>query len=191
MKEIKKFISNFIENEYLCNKNEYLTSVTDDNYERLKKEAIKYYHSYISTNLFIRGISKENIKYFTAEQVKSFEKNSLDAIPRTLFQIKHYKDFTLGDSLKRIVTSKDLFACYVSYPSKGPRDLYFSSIFFVAESNEGLKIIYRMSFDSDKGKWYHPVDLDVLRVNNNGTLMAMEKYQAPEEATSLADYNAN
>lgn len=95
----------------------------------------------------------------------------------------------MGDALKRIVTGKDIYGCYVSYPYKGGRDLYFSSIFYVAETNEGLKIIYKKSFNSDAGTWYHPVDLDTVTVIDEGQLIAVEKYLAPEEATSLEDYN--
>lgn len=107
----------------------------------------------------------------------------------SLFQIKHYKNPVLGDALKRIVTGTNLYACYVSYPSKGGRDLYFSSIFYVAETNEEQKIMYEKSFNSDTGIWYHPVDLDTVTVIDEGKLIATEKYQAPEEATSLVDYN--
>ena len=52
-----------------------------------------------------------------------------------------------------------------------------------------MKIIYEKSFDSDIGKWYHPVDVDVVTVISEGNLVAVEKYQTPEEETSLADYN--
>ena len=45
------------------------------------------------------------------------------------------------------------------------------------------------SFDSDKGIWYHPVDLDTVTVIDEGQLITVEKYQATEEETSLADYN--
>ncbi len=91
--------------------------------------------------------------------------------------------------MKHTVTGDDLYACYVSYPSKGGRELYFSSIFYLSETNEGLKIIYRKSFNSDIGIWYHSHDLEAAQVINPGKLIEVEKYQAPEEATSLAEYN--
>lgn len=190
MNKIKEFIEEFIESEFDCNRKEYISSVTDEEFDILKRKALKFYHSRDSGSLFVRGIAAENLQYFSTEQIKAFEKNSIDAIPRTLFQIKHYQDPLLGDALKRIVTGNDLYACYVSYTSKGGRDLYFSSIFYVAETNEGLKIIYRKSFNSDTGIWYHPVDMDVVTVIDEGTLVEVEKYQTPVEATSLADYNS-
>ncbi|WP_286924143.1 hypothetical protein [Flavobacterium sp. UBA4197] len=190
MDRIKEFIESFIESEYDCNRNEYLSSVTDEEFDLLKNKALKFYHSRDSGSLFVRGIAEENLQYFTEEEIKAFEKNSIAAIPRTLFQIKYYQGPILGDALKRIVTGSDLYACYVGYTSEGGRDLYFSSIFYVSETNEGLKIIYRKSFDSDTGVWYHPVDLSVGTVIDEGKLIEVEKYQEPEEVTSLADYNA-
>lgn len=189
MNNIKQFIEQFIQSEYDCNCTEYISSVTDDEFNSLQAKLFSFFHSRDSIHSEERGIAEENLKYFSAEEIKAFEKNSIDAIPRTLFQIKHYENPVLGDALKRIVTGNDLYACYVSYPSKGGRDLYFSSIFYVAETNEGMKIIYDKSFNSDKGIWYHPVDLDTVTVIEEGQLIAVEKYQAPEEETSLADYN--
>lgn len=150
---------------------------------------IAFNHSLTNDKSSERAISEKYSKYFEQDELKLYAKNSEKAIPRTLFQIKQYKGFELGDALKRIVTGQDLYACYVSYPSKGSRELYFSSIFYVAETNEGVKIIYEKSFNSDTGKWYHPVDMDVTTVISEGDLVAVEKYQPPVEETSLADYN--
>lgn len=189
LKDIKEFIEHFIESEYDSNRNEYISSVTDEEFNILKGKELEFYHSHLSAYQSERGIAEENLKYFTDDQIKAFEKNSIDAIPRTLFQIKHYQNPTLGDGLKRIVTGNDLYACYVSYPSNGGRDLYFSSIFYIMETNQGLRIIYRKSFDSDNGVWYHPVGMDVTTVIQEGQHIETEKYVAPVEATSLEDYN--
>lgn len=189
MENIKTFIAQFIQAEYDCKRTEYIGSVSDDEYHSFQAKLFSFFHSRDSIHSEERGIAEENLNYFSEEDLKKFEKNSTDAIPRTLFQIKHYENPVLGDALKRIVTGNDLYACYVSYPSQGGRDLYFSSIFYVTETNEGQKIIYDKSFNSDTGSWYHPVDMDTVTVIDEGHLIAVEKYQAPEEATSLADYN--
>lgn len=189
MKDIKQFIEQFIQAEYDCKRNEYIGTVTDHEFNSFQAKLVSFFHSRDSIHSEERGIAEENLQYFSEEELKQFEKNSTDAIPRTLFQIKHYENPILGDALQRIVTEKELYACYVSYPSKGGRDLYFSSIFYVAETNEGLKIIYRKSFDSDTGIWHHPVDMDTVTVIDEGKSLEVEKYQAPEEATSLEDYN--
>lgn len=189
MKHIKEFIDGFISQEFTCNKSEYDLSVSDDEYNASVNELITFNHSLTNHRSSARAISKEYSKYFDEEDLKLYAQNSEKAIPRTLFLIKQYKNSELGDALKRIVTGDELYACYTSYPSKGSRELYFSSIFYIAETNEGLKVIYEKSFDSDTGKWYHPVDMDVTTVISEGELVAVEKYQPPVEATSLADYN--
>lgn len=189
MKEIKQFTEQFIQAEYDCKRTEYIGTFSDEEFNALQTNLFSFFHSRDSIHSEERGIAEENLQYFSEEEIKAFEKNSTDAIPRTLFQIKHYENPILGDALKRIVTGNDLYACYVSYPSKGGRDLYFSSIFYVTETNEGMKIIYKKSFNSDTGVWYHPVDMDTVTVIDEGKLISVEKYQAPEEETSLADYN--
>lgn len=189
METIKQFIEQFIQAEFDCKRTEYIGTFSDEEFNALQVNLFSFFHSRDSIYSEERGIAEENLKYFSEEDLKKFEKNSTDAIPRTLFQIKQYENPVLGDALKRIVTGNDLYVCYVSYPSKGGRDLYFSSIFYVAETNEGQKIIYEKSFNSDTGVWYHPVDMDTVMVIDEGKLIAVEKYQAPEEATSLEDYN--
>ncbi len=185
LKNIKEFIEQFIKSEYEFNFAEYNMEVSDVECEEIAEKV----NALIYDTKYERVTSIEERK--GDEQWEQRYKVKLKKIiPRTLFQIKHYQNPTLGDALKRIVTGDDLYACYVSYPSNGGRDLYFSSIFYVAETNEGLKIIYEKSFNSDTGIWYHPVDLSVVTVIDEGKLIEVEKYLSPVEATSLADYNA-
>ena len=187
MDNIKEFLLNFIKKEYQFTKCRYDINVTDQDCENIANKLNKSFIEENSSNY--RRIGRE----FKNESKKQFSIENLErAIPRTLFQIKHYKDFTLGDSLKRIVTSKDLFACYVSYEQKTGYPIGYSTIFYVSETDEGLKIIYAKNYNTSvKHGWSHSHDLKVLQVLKDGTLLAVEKYEAPEEATSLADYNAN
>lgn len=182
---IEKFTRNFIQEEFKFTTMKYDISVNDIECQSQAKIINDFFHTNNSANY------KRTGREFRDESKKEFALiNKKRAIPRTLFQIKHYQNPILGDALKRIVTGNDLYACYVSYPSKGDRELYFSSIFYISETNEGLKIIYEKSFDSNKGVWYHPVvDMDVTTVLDEGELIEIEKYQASEEATSLVDYN--
>lgn len=190
IKVVKEFITAFIESEYDCNRNEYISSVTDEEFDVLKSRALTFYHSIESRNLFIRGIAAENLQYFTAEQIKAFEKKSLDAVPRTLFQIKHYQNPTLGDVLKRIVVGNDLYACYVSYTEDTGSPLDYARIFYIANTDEGLKIIYYIRYNLRTFKWEHAHDLEAAQVLASGQLIEVEKYHAPEEKTSLEDYNS-
>ena len=187
MQKIKDFIEGFIQSEYKCAYSKWDITVNDEDYEKHKEKAYSFMHTNLSNPFYRAGVLQDLI---ADPNERSFALIKLKKImPRTLFQIKHYQNPILGDALKRIITGNDLYACYVSYPSKGGREFYFSSIFYVAETNQGLKIIYEKSFNSETGVWYHPVDMDVTTVIDEGKLVEVEKYQAPEEATSLADYN--
>lgn len=53
-----------------------------------------------------------------------------------------------------------------------------------------MKIIYDLTFGVKEPEWRHSHDLKINQVINPGTLIAVEKYQTPEEPNSLADYNA-
>jgi hypothetical protein len=187
IEDIKKFIGDFIESEYKCEYAKWDITVSNEEYRSYENKAYSFMHTNRS-NEFDRAGVLEDLLADKEEELFALKKLK-KIIPRTLFQIKHYQEPILGDALKRIVTGNDLFACYVSYPSNGGRDLYFSSIFYVAETNEGWKIIYRKSFNSDTGIWYHPVDMSQVTVIQEGKLIETEKYTAPVETNSLADYN--
>ena len=190
MEDIKNFIVEFIQQEKTCNIAKWNINVSNNKYNKLKNSTYGFMHSYMSNPFGRAGVLEDLLE--DVEEQKFALKKIKKITPRTLFQIKHYKDFTLGDSLKRIVTSKDLFACYVSYEQKTGYPIEYSKIFYVSETDEGLKIIYAKNYNtSEKHDWSHSHDLKVLQVLKEGTLLAVEKYQAPEEATSLADYNAN
>ncbi|MEW7277025.1 hypothetical protein ABW636_00340 [Aquimarina sp. 2201CG1-2-11] len=187
MDKIKEFIKDYIniENTGLIAK--WDVTKTDEEVDVLANKLSVFLHSYLSETTIARtglefDLDDEEDVEFTKIKMSKF-------VPRTLFQIKHYKNFELGYNLSQVVTGKDLYACYVSYPSEGGRDLYFSSIFYVSDTEEGRKIIYEKSFDSKKGEWYHPHEGEGLQVLDSGDLIAVEKYHAPEEETSLADYN--
>jgi len=89
----------------------------------------------------------------------------------------------------RTITDENIYACYVSYDQKSNNPIDYNKKYYAAQTNEGLKIIYDLTFYSDEGGWAHPVDMDTVKVLGEGELVAIEKYKAPEEATSLAAYN--
>ena len=188
MKRVKKFIENFIFSEYKCKKGEYNFSLSDDSYEVLRINASSFFHNYFDEN-FWRGVEEDELENMDDEEKKEYEENNSYIIPRTLFQIKEYKDFKLGDSLQRIVTGKSLYVCYVSYEVDNKMPLDYCNKFYIAETNEGLKIIYKKTYGVKNREWRHSHDLEVLQVIEEGALVSQEKYQAPEESTSLADYN--
>lgn len=188
MEEIKNFISSFIKDEYICNKANYDFSISDDDYEKMRHKVKDYFHD-ANKQEYWRGLEEEDVKDLDAKMKKLYYQNVERAIPRTLFQIKQYKNPKLGEGLARWLVNDELFACYTSYTEKTGRELGYNKLFYVAETNEGLKIIYDLTFGVKEPGWRHSHDLKINQVKDPGKLIAVEKYQAPEEAHSLADYN--
>jgi hypothetical protein len=189
MEEIKTFIENYIKDEYNANKSKTDVNVADDDYKELALKAYSYYHS-IMPDMFGRGSFKQEKLNSQNEIFQKLNANKvLKTLPRTLFQIKHYKNPKLGDGLARFVTGKDLYACYASYTENTGNPLGYNKIFYVAQTDEGLKIIYDLIYDVVGLKWRHPVDMDTVQVINSGQFVETQKYHAPEEESSLKDYN--
>ncbi|WP_196887659.1 hypothetical protein [Aureivirga sp. CE67] len=205
MGNILKFID-----KYLCSENELLLdsydyNVSEEQFE-IKENIIyeNFHHSILGNSLFCRQIDDEDDAYEVELSSKSREK----IIKRTLFQIKHYQDPKMGDLLERhckgswldkefkndpdvttnFIDSKNIWACYVSHSEDFDKPLSYSRIYYVANTEKGLKIIDYNRFV--QGKWEHQADTDVMDIINPGTLISVEKYQAPEEEMSLMDYNA-
>ncbi len=188
MENIKQFIEQFIQDEYNCKKAKTDITVADEEYKILQEKAYSHYHTVIP-NPFGRGMSQEELLNEEPIYQELYKRNVEDAIPRTLFQIKQYEKPKLGEGLSRWLTTDKLYACYTSYTEKSDDPIDYSTLFYVSETNEGLKIIYFIRYNSDEQEWRHSHDLKINQVKNAGKLIAVEKYQAPEEATSLADYN--
>jgi len=185
MEEIKKFVNNFIDNEFKFNTYRYDINIEDAVCEEQAKKLDSFFHS---ANLLKHGRTG---KEFQNDMKKQFAvDNYKRQIPRTLFQIKQYKNPKVGEGLERWLVNDELFACYTSYTENTGRELGYNKLFYVAETNEGMKIIYDLTFGVKEPEWRHSHDLKINQVKNPGELIAVEKYQAPEEANSLADYNA-
>lgn len=189
MEEIKNFIESFIKDEYTCNKANYDFSISDSEYEEMRLKVESYFHN-VNSNEYWRGLEEEDVQDLDIKMKDLYFKNVERAIPRTLFQIKQYKNPKVGEGLERWLVNDELFACYTSYTENTGRELGYNKLFYVAETNEGMKIIYDLTFGVKEPEWRHSHDLKINQVKNPGELIAVEKYQAPEEANSLADYNA-
>ncbi|KFF01451.1 hypothetical protein [Chryseobacterium luteum] len=189
MKEIKEFVEKDIEAEFNCNKAKTDVTITDNEYENLKHKVHSYFHSVIPDS-YGRGMSQEELLNDEEIYQDLYRKNVINATPRTLFQIKQYQNPKVGEGLARWLLNDELFACYTSYTEDTGRELGYNKLFYVAQTNEGLKIIYDLTFGVKEPEWRHSHDLKINQVKDPGKLIDVQKYQAPEEANSLADYNA-
>lgn len=189
MEEIKSFIESFIQDEYTCNKANYDFSISDDGYEEVRLKVEAYFHT-VNSDEYWRALEEEDVQELDIEQKELYFQNVGRAISRTLFQIKQYKNPKVGEGLVRWLVNDELFACYTSYTENNDLPLDYSTVFYVSQTNEGLKIIYKIRYESDIPEWRHSHYLKINQVKNPGKLVAMEKYKAPEEPNSLADYNS-
>lgn len=189
MEDIKNFIESFIKDEYACNKANYDFSISDEEYENMRLKLEDHFHT-VNIDECWRALEEEDVLELTIEMKDLYFQNVVRAIPRTLFQIKQYKNPKVGEGLERWLVNDELFACYTSYTENNDLPLDYATVFYVAQTNEGLKIIYKIRYESDVPEWRHSHDLKINQVKNPGNLIAVEKYQAPEETNSLADYNA-
>lgn len=186
MEEIKKFIEDYICTENKCLKAKWDIEKNDEEVSELDKNTQLYFHSVMVKN----SLKRTGYEFRDDEDVLFAKIKCEKIIPRTLFQIKQYRNPKLGEGLARWLVNDELFACYTSYTENNDMPLDYSTIFYVAQTNEGLKIIYKIRYDSDVPEWRHSHDLKINQVKAPGKLIDVEKYQAPEEANSLADYNA-
>ncbi|MEO4005952.1 hypothetical protein [Flavobacterium sp. CAU 1735] len=185
MEEIKKFIEDYICIENKCLKTKWDVEKTDDEVSELNTGMQLYFHSIAKNSLERTGYE------FTDDDDIIYAKKKYEKIvPRTLFQIKQYKNPEVGEGLARWLITDELFACYTSYTENNGLPLDYATVFYAAQTNEGLKIIYKIRYESDVPEWRHSHDLKINQVKNPGKLIAVEKYQAPEETNSLVDYNA-
>lgn len=173
MKKIKEFVESYIEAEFKTNKAKYDVQINDLQYAKLKENAYLFYHS-LNPNPFGRGGSIDDI-IGDETWVNKYAKKCEKIIPRTLFQIKQYKNPKLGEGLPRWLVNDEIFACYTSYTENNDMPLDYSTVFYVAQTNEGLKIIYKIRYDNDVPEWRHSHDLKINQVENPGTLIAVEK----------------
>lgn len=70
----------------------------------------------------------------------------------------------------------------------------YDTIFYIAKTSEGLKIIDRIFYGVEKeNKWDNPAKkseiYQITKVIKAGTLISVEKYNAPEDEICLKDYN--
>ena len=188
MKDIKQFIEQFILDEYNCLRADYDFSIPDAAYEQLRLKASA---NFIEANKqdYWRGLEEDDVADLDEDTKKTYAQNTDKTVPRILFQIKQYEKPKLGEALERWLTTDKLYACYTSYTQKTGRSLGYNKLFYVAETADGLKIIYDLTFGIKEPEWRHSHDLKINQVLDTGKLIAVEKYQVPEEATSLADYN--
>ena len=192
MEKIIEYIDNFLETEYLANQLKWDLSIPDEEAIPQGKKVAAFFH-----NIYPKSSYGRTEGLFDDEDFRDFAPIKQSRVQkRTLFQIKKYQNPECGEVLQRYIKNDIVYLCFTGYDEKlkNRADAY-SSIFVVAETDEGLKIINSLFFhkgevtftlspesDTELRKLYH--------VLNPGTLVEVKKFQAPDEETSLNEYNA-
>jgi hypothetical protein len=186
MNEIIRFIEDFHRTEYELTTSRFKLDISDEEQENMCNEKMSlFFHSLINSSIshYLRGKNdlsdKSLLVYKKPERVQK----------RILFQIKEYKDPDCGEVIKRYIQGNSIFLCYTSEDEINEDDgLQFSRVFVVADTDEGLKILYYYFYN--KGRLEQMHDYEPEYINNPGKLIKVNKLQAPEEEISLSDYNA-
>jgi hypothetical protein len=171
--EVKTFINSFIKDEHICNKANYNFSISDDEYEKMRLKVKIYFHT-VNNQEYWRGLEEDEVKELDVEMKDLYSQNVDKAVPRTLFQIKQYKNPKVGEGLARWLVNDELFACYTSYTENNDAPLDYSTVFYVGQTDQGLKIIYKIRYDSDEPQWRHSHDLKINQVKSPGKLLTVE-----------------
>lgn len=186
MQNTIQFINQFSHLEFTANRAKYDINVSDSEYSQLALAAYHCYHPSVP-NPYGRGMTVTDL-----EEDPDWAALCRAKIPkikeRVLFQVRKYENALIGEALGRSVTSKDLYGCLLSYDQDAGRPLFLSSEYFVAETPDGLKIIYDRSFNTKDGTWSHSHDHAPTRVEDPGTLVEVQNFVAPEDEASLKEY---
>ncbi|MEQ8996794.1 MAG: hypothetical protein RID53_09865 [Coleofasciculus sp. B1-GNL1-01] len=170
MEEAITFIRNFIDKEYetwvAC------WSEPDNNVFRPKRSELNtLYEGDLKSDIYRPRQVDESYFEEGKEQLEQTQ-------PRIFFQVKKYQHPTHGN----------LYRCYVSSTLRG-RSTY-STCFYLANTENGLKIVSQYNVSSDPGNgiswnWRGGLKLDKL-----GELVEVRKFQAPTDPEHLKEYEA-
>jgi hypothetical protein len=190
MENVRTYIQNFAAFEFACNLAKYDLSVDDETYQTLRDNAQFFFHRTVPS-LYGRGGTVQRLQQNIEEKparAALYQKNISQTCKRTVFQIRHYKSPQVGDILREKMKTDELWGCLCSYHIDNGQDIDISRMYFVAETDEGLKIVYDWGFEQDKHTWRQTHDHLPSRIEHAGKLLEVLNLQPPVEPTSLQEY---
>ena len=181
MEEVLSFMNALLFEELELEKLIWNVNVSDQECNTKRDGIRKQFYSDLVTTSFGRGAG-----FFNDPDVVEFSHSKLKKLKkRRLFQIKRLEGSKLGEALAREVNGADLYRCYVSNESNIDK---FSMSFYLSKISGEFKIVSKDRFVL--GKWEAPHNHKPTQVLEVGSTAEVLKIEAPEEALSLADYNA-
>ncbi len=186
MNDIAKYIEEFVKKEYEINLARYNQKIDDSTYEEMAKVLENFFHS-----ATVKKYRRTGREFSSEMHILSSQRNSERHVVRTVFQVKSYKDFLLGSSLSENVIGDLMYTADTSYDQQSKRPLYYANKYYLAETNEGLKIVYYKVYEIDPPIWVDSHDFEPEKVLRDGTLIDVFKISPPEYEPSLKDYLEN
>lgn len=183
MDEVIKYIEEFVKSEYETNDARYDVSVDDLSYLQIAEKTESFFHSTAAKKYARTG------REFSSEMhILSSERNRERHVVRTIFQIKSYEGSIFGSILKKHVTGNLVYSADVSYDQRSRRPLYYANRYYMADTDEGLKIIYFKVYEIEPPVWVDAHDFEPKKVLKDGILKEVVKINPPEFEPCLKDY---
>ncbi len=192
LKDVEKFILEFIELEYQFGIGFYDISITDEEWEALViklKNCYSISFGYYSIINTIRDESRMTLKRFNNN------KNNLKK--RRLFLIRKYENPKFGEGIYK-TDSNFIFSCFLGSDVEMGAEVYPTNV-SVGIVNGDLKIISSRELDFEKRRnedvieWVYNKRSNVytedITIKKDGILVETLRVFEPEHPTWIADYN--
>jgi hypothetical protein len=180
MELVLKFFNDFLEAEHRSTVAIFSKEVSDDECKGLTDRTKSFIHSLVKYQHERSGAE------FDVDMAEFSEMNRANAVKRQLFLVKAYRNPVYGDALRRVVVGDRLYGLYCSYSMKARRKPGYSQLFFVADTDEGLRVVYLKRFVD--AKWNEMHGYGPMQVADAGEAVECVKLHAPEDPESLALY---
>ncbi|QJD85688.1 hypothetical protein [Cohnella herbarum] len=180
MKTVVDFFNEFLEAEYHSTVSIFTKEMSDEESKELTDKTKSFLHSIVKYQHERSGAE------FDEDMVEFSEINKNNVIKRHIFLVKEYQNATYGEALSRVIIGNKLYGFYCSYNMKTRKEIGYSQIFFVTDTDEGFKIVYLKRFLD--GKWALMHGYEPMQITNTGHVVEVCKVQAPVDAVSLARY---
>lgn len=190
-KEVKSFLSEFIEQEYQANLGKLDSSIPDKKHNEFVLQFFDNFYSVFYASLNIGGMTVRSFNGLSEEIIQG---NLKSLQTRKIFLIKQYKNTKFGKGI--LSDSKDMFSCFLSL-TINPRnfDRYFDNFIITTYQGE-LKIVSKrtiLNYEGDKLNWGYDKrsveKSDGMTVLNEGELVDVLRLREPDHEFWLKHYN--
>lgn len=182
MENVKKFIQEFAEAEFEANKNKYNKNLDDKTKKDINEKPKAFLHSILSFLSF--GGHFSDLDPDLPDEIQQLALNHEFRV-RALFQIRKYQNPECGEKAKNSLKSDTIYCCYMGGDDDEDEPSSLARNFYVAETDEGLKIIYYTFFNCDH--WKPLNDYKPTQFTSPGVLLETYDFEKPEDEMSIKE----